>query len=193
MIDINKTDFSEVFSALEKLFERESIIIAIEGGSASGKTTLSNILKEKYNCAVFHMDDFFLRPEQRKEKRLSEAGGNVDRERFEEEILIPLSKNENVLYRRFDCTSKTLLLPIEIKKTNLCIVEGAYSMHPSLQKYYDFSIFLDVSSTLQRERIMKRNAPFLRERFFEEWIPMENKYFAEFDIKNKCNLVINIE
>jgi len=190
---ISKTDYSELFKEIEKRKNDFSTIIAIEGGSASGKTTLSEILKTKYNCAVFHMDDFFLRPEQRTKERLSEAGGNVDRERFEKEVLLPLSKNENVLYKKFDCSSKTILSPVEISKTRLCIVEGAYSMHPELQKYYSFSVFLDISPDTQKNRILKRNKPILQRRFFEEWIPMENKYFSEFDIKNKCNIVINVE
>ena len=156
-----KTDYSELFNEIEKRKNDSSTIIAIEGGSASGKTTLSEILKMKYNCAVFHMDDFFLRPEQRTKERLSEVGGNVDRERFEKEVLLPLSKNENVLYRRFDCSSKTILPTVEISKTRLCIVEGAYSMHPELQKYYSFSVFLDINPDIQKNRILKRNFIFI--------------------------------
>ena len=65
----------------------QPVLVAIDGMSASGKSTLGNLLKEKYQCNLFHMDDFFLRPEQRTKERLSEAGGNVDYKRFQEEIL----------------------------------------------------------------------------------------------------------
>ena len=34
------------------------------------------------------MDDFFLRPEQRRPERFAEPGGNVDRERFAAEVLV---------------------------------------------------------------------------------------------------------
>ena len=48
--------------------EKRRLVVALEGGSASGKTTLAALLQRIYNCAtVFHMDDFFLRPEQRTE------------------------------------------------------------------------------------------------------------------------------
>jgi hypothetical protein len=33
----------------------ERFVVAIEGGSASGKTTLSQILSQVYNCTVFHI------------------------------------------------------------------------------------------------------------------------------------------
>ena len=46
------------------------------------------------------MDDFFLRPEQRTEERLKEVGGNVDRERFLEEVARPLTnKKKSFGYR----------------------------------------------------------------------------------------------
>ena len=49
--------------------ERERVIVAVDGGSASGKTTLGALLQSVYACPVFHMDDFFLRPEQRTPER----------------------------------------------------------------------------------------------------------------------------
>ena len=72
----------QLLSQLDKLLADGPIILAIDGGSASGKTTLSDSLANIYDCTVFHMDDFFLCPEQRTQERYAEPGGNVDRERF---------------------------------------------------------------------------------------------------------------
>ena len=47
------------------LAEKDRVIVAIDGNCASGKTTLTAQLAEHFDCNVFHMDDFFLRPEQR--------------------------------------------------------------------------------------------------------------------------------
>ena len=49
------------------------------------------------------MDDFYLQPHQRTEERLAEPGGNVDRERFLQEVLIPLHEGHDAVYRVFDC------------------------------------------------------------------------------------------
>ena len=171
----------------------ERFVVAIEGGSASGKTTLSQILSQVYDCTVFHMDDYFLRPEQRTPQRFAEPGGNVDRERFLEEVLEPLSRGEIVRYRRFDCSTFTLKEPVEVEPKQLVIVEGAYSMHPELADHYDLSVFLDVSSELQRDRIVKRNGPEMAKRFHDEWIPMEQLYFSKMDVKERCDLVISVK
>lgn len=190
----NQTDiFRPLFAELDRQLAGElPVRLAIEGGSASGKTTLGQILAERYGCTVFHMDDFFLRPEQRTASRFAEPGGNVDRERFLEEVLLPLRRGEKIFYRRFDCATMQLQKPIEIVPGRLVVTEGAYSMHPELAPYYDLSIFLDISPELQHERISHRNTPEKAKRFFTKWIPMEQAYFAAFDIPARCTLRISI-
>ena len=168
-------------------------IVAIEGGSASGKTTLAQLLQDLYGCTVFHMDDFFLRPEQRTPERFAEVGGNVDRERFLEEVLLPLSQGKPVCYRPFDCATQTLEAPVTVTPNRLTVVEGAYSMHPALAPYYTLSVFLNIDSAYQQARILKRNSPAFAKRFFEEWIPLEQRYFSQTQIRERCDLTLPIE
>lgn len=186
--------FLPLFVQIDSMLSNQnSAAIAIEGGSASGKTTLGELLKQLYDCNVFHMDDFFLRPQQRTPERFSEAGGNVDRERFLSEILIPLSKNETISYQPFDCSTFTLSPSRLISPKRLNIIEGAYSMHPLLADYYDYSLFLDITPELQKKRITKRNSPDMAKRFFTEWIPLEEKYFDALHIKEQCSMVLSID
>ena len=57
------TRFDELFKLInEKMAKRERVVLAIDGGAASGKTTLAALISEKYAAAVVHMDDFFLPP-----------------------------------------------------------------------------------------------------------------------------------
>lgn len=63
------------------LAQKDRIIIAIDGKCTAGKTTLAAQLAKEYDCNLFHMDEFFLRPEQRTTVRYTEVGGNVDYER----------------------------------------------------------------------------------------------------------------
>ena len=191
-----KTEYAKfipAFRLIDKLMsEKERVLIAVDGTSAGGKTTFSSLLAQVYDCNVFHMDDFFLREEQRTPERYAEPGGNVDRERFLDEVLLPLSEGMNVNYRKFDCRTFTVLSGETISPKKLSIVEGAYSMHPSLAGYYDAALFVCSSPEVQRERILKRNGD-MAERFFNEWIPLENRYFEAFGIREKCDLVIETE
>ena len=169
----------------ERLPRQERLLLAIDGGSASGKTTLAALLAQRYGCPVFHMDDFFLRPEQRTPQRLAEPGGNVDRERFFSEVLQPLRQGGPASYRRYDCRTGQLLPPVLRQAGQLNVIEGAYSMHPELSALYDLSVFLAVSPETQRRRILQREPAFKQQLFFKKWIPMENRYFQAFSIPER--------
>ena len=158
------------------LTQKDLIIVAIDGKCTSGKTTLASKLEQIYDCNVFHMDDFFLRPEQRTRSRFAEVGGNVDYERFQEEVLLPVRSGRFFSYRTFDCRTFTLSDPIIVTPKRLNIVEGTYSHHPYFGNPYDLKILLTVDDETQRRRILDR-PEFLHKRFFEECIPMENRYF----------------
>lgn len=182
--------FLPLFAQIDRMLQQGKVILAVEGGSAGGKTTLGKLLEQVYDGTVFHMDDFFLRPQQRTYERLAEPGGNVDRERFLAEVLLPLSKNSPIAYRRYDCGTSAIMPSATVMPTRLNIIEGVYSMHPDLAEYYDLSVFLDITPEQQKKRIEKRNSPDMAQRFFAEWIPMEQRYFEAMKVKERCDIII---
>lgn len=174
---------------IDELLSRQGrVLVAIDGKCASGKTTLAARLAECYDCNVFHMDDFFLRPEQRTEERYAQAGGNVDYERFGAEVLEPLKGGAPFSYRPFDCKTLTLSAPVCVVPKPLSIIEGSYSMHPVFGQPYDLTVLLTVTPELQKERILLRPG-HLHNQFFTRWIPMENRYLEEFRIEQRADLI----
>ena len=179
-----------LFSHIDRLLtQKERILLAIDGPCTAGKTTLAGILGERYRCPVLHMDEFFLRPEQRTPQRLAQPGGNVGYERFKEEVLLPLQAGKAFAYRPFSCAARTLTAPVSVPPAPLTVIEGTYSLHPYFDDPYDLRVFLRVDPDTQRQRIGLREA-WKQERFFREWIPMEQAYFTHFDIPSACDLVL---
>jgi len=175
-------------SAAEALLKsRERIILALDGRCASGKTTVAGLLQRETGCTVIHMDDFFLRPEQRTPQRLAQPGGNVDRERFLEQVLLPLKRGLPFSYRPYDCRRQTLGREISIAPAAITVVEGSYCCHPELWEHYDLRVFLTVDPAVQLARIVERNGPDQAAVFREQWIPMEESYFSAFDISRRCH------
>ena len=153
------------------------LIIAIDGRCASGKTTLTQVISEQLDCNVIHMDDFFLRPEQRTPERLNTPGENIDHERFLEEVLIPLSKGLPVKYRPFECHKMDFGNEIFLTPKKINIVEGSYACHHALRGYYDYTFFLTVSEDEQIQRIINREGVEKAKIFMKKWIPLEEEYF----------------
>ena len=165
-------------------------VVAIDGMSASGKTTLGKLLHKEFpESSLIHMDDYFLQPHQRTSERLSEVGGNVDYERFLDEIILHLNDKDGFSYRKFYCQTQLLGSDICVPWKPLVIIEGSYSQHPYFGEAYDLRIFCEISEEEQRNRILKRNGPEMLDRFLNEWIPKENAYFKTYNIKEKSGLL----
>lgn len=186
--------FLKVFAAIDsKLLHQHPLLVAIEGGSASGKTSLAAQLAQVYDANLFHMDDYFLQAHQRTPERLAQFGGNVDYERFRQEVLEPLRAQQPVTLRRFDCTTMELSSPEQVPFKQLNIIEGVYSMRPTLAGFYDVSVFLGIDPHTQAARVLARNRPHMQQRYLNEWIPMENRYFDFYQIASLCDIHIDAE
>lgn len=170
----------------------KQVNIAIDGVCGGGKSTLGRALAKKYDCNLFHMDDFFLRTEQRTPERYAQAGGNVDYERFQKEVLDHLTDRDGLTYRPFDCSRMELGMPRTVSYSRLNIIEGSYSCHPYFGDIYQVRFFVDLPDKAQKERILARNGEEKYRRFVNEWIPMENRYFDVYGIRGKC-IVISLQ
>ena len=184
-MEVNKKIIEAIDRVLEAAGEKQ-VLIAIDGMCGSGKSTLGQTLKEHYDCNLFHMDDFFLRPEQRTSERLAAPGGNVDYERFKEEVLDHIADPEGFTYQLFSCRQMALDAHVTVNYKKLNVIEGAYSLHPYFGEPYDLKIFLKITPEEQLDRILKRNGPEMLERFKNIWIPMENRYFETYKIEQGC-------
>jgi uridine kinase len=184
--------YIELFRRIDALLgSRASVSVAIEGDSGAGKSTLAALVSEVYDCNVFHTDDFFLPPERKTAERLSQPGGNVDYERLRNEVVEGLTSGGPFQYRRYDCRSGVLGAPVRVTPKRLNVVEGVYSLHPALGNIYHLKVFLKADGAVQKRRILMRSGAKLLRRFEDEWIPLENRYFADLNIIERCDLVFH--
>lgn len=187
-------------STLEKAAERilegvtssdaRPYIIAIDGRCGSGKSTLGAYLEETYGFALIRMDDFYLREAQRSEERYAVPGENIDHERFEEEVLKPLTSGRDAMVRAYRFHEKRFLEPYEVKAQGIVVIEGSYAHHPSLAPYCDRKVFLDIDDENRHKRILERNGEEGLKNFIARWIPLEEKYFLGLEIEDKADIVI---
>jgi len=184
---------SGVMSRLQREIEARNdtrLLIAIDGRCASGKTTLALGLQQALGCNVIHMDHFFLPPGLRTEERLSQPGGNIDSERFLREVLEPISAGLAFSYKPFDCRAQSFGESISILPQRLNILEGAYSCHPLFAGSYSLKVFMSISAKEQLERIRRRNGEEAAQVFTEKWIPMEERYFEAYNIRELCDIIV---
>ncbi len=111
-------------------------------------------------------------------------------ERFEEEVLSHLAGEDAFVYRKFHCQDGSYS-DAHCPAGGIRIVEGSYSLHPRFMAAWRrmgaLTVFLSVDEKEQLRRIGERN-PSLVDRFREQWIPMENAYFAAFHVARQADV-----
>ncbi len=189
---MNKS-YKKILSLIKNIKpDKKPFVIAIDGKAASGKSTLTAYLQDQINAEVIHMDDFFLPIALRTKSRLKEQGGNIHYERFIDEVINHLH-HEHFSYKIFDCSIMDFTKEVKIENPKYLIIEGSYALHPKFNHYADLNIFLDIDNETQIKRITKRNDFNKINRFINEWLPMENEYFEHFNIKEKADIIIQID
>lgn len=172
---------------LKQKFKNNTVKIAIEGKSGSGKSTIAMLLLESFDSTVIHVDDFFLDDKMKTKERLDEVGGNINYEALQN-VLNNININKPLKFNKYNCTIKEYEEKIIAKVNKIIFIEGVYSMHPKLYDYYDATIYLDIDETIQLKRLKERETPFKFNKYINEWIPLENIYFEKENIRYKATL-----
>lgn len=174
--------------AMDAILKKQGrVTVAFDGMCGSGKTTLSKRVQALYDAALLHMDDFFLPPHLRTPQRQAEC--NVHAERFQTEVLEPLSEGRAIVYRPFSCQTGDYLPPVSLPPGPVTLIEGTYSCHPCFGSPYDLRVFVETDPEEQARRIRQRN-PERYEAFRTLWIPLENQYFTRHEIRAQAHLLI---
>ncbi len=156
-------------------------ILAIDGMIASGKTTLSHLIKQLFDASVIHMDDFY----QPIERRTDDVAGNINIERLIDDVVVPIQKKKNIEYRRFLCQSQSYDQTKIIPYTNgRYVIEGTYALIEQLNGLYSHRIFLNITTTQRIERITARSKNRVQQ-FIEQWIPREEAYIERYQLRNQ--------
>ncbi|MBE6542605.1 MAG: hypothetical protein E7672_09220 [Ruminococcaceae bacterium] len=185
-----KRELASLLPLILLLKKKESAIIAIDGFCGSGKSTIAAILADLLDANLIHTDDFFLPSSKRKPERYAEPGGNIDYERFYDEVVCNIH-NDMFSHGVFDCSAMQITSAKTYFKKKFTIIEGAYSLHPYFKDYYDVSIFVQTSETEQRKRIIARDGIEYLKMFEDKWIPLEKHYEASFKIRKQVEFLIN--
>lgn len=178
---MHQTQFIE---RLTKRSQKDLYIIAIEGLCGSGKSVLAQKIYQRFGGIVIHMDDFCLPINQRRD----EIAGHIDFQRFQDEILTPLSEGKDLNYHIFDCQHQTYHLCHQAYSP-LVIIEGSYCMHPCLQVDYDVRCFVETDEEIRMQRLKEREKDYF-ETFVAVWQKKEMDYHQAYFISQHCNVLI---
>ena len=202
--NVNKIGFKKSSKVMS------SKIISIVGISASGKSLLSETLRDfiserQPNVSIEILEgDLYFRDQEDIEynQRLKTNYDHpyaIDQDLLEEHLKL-LKSGISIDAPTYDFRKHTRASETtEIKAAELLIVPGALLLHNNRRSsYIDFSIFLDCSLEIALTRRVERDCTkrgrtpeFVEEQFQRDVVPMYHKYVKP--TRNKANLVVQGE
>ena len=167
------------------------LVLALDGRCGSGKTTLANALARQFPASVvLHTDDFYLPPAQCAHGWEQTPCANMDLARLRDEALRPAYAGQPVQYRAYSCREGAYQPAQELPTQPLVILEGSYSHHPLLTGYETLRVFVTCSKDEQVRRLQEREGERYAN-FAARWIPLEEGYFAKYQIAENADFVVD--
>ena len=176
-----------------KLRTQQRVLLCLDGPCGSGKTTMAQQLAAITEAACVPMDDFYTPHPLKTPERLAQPGGNADVERLLSEFLLPWREHGSGRYRPYLCAEDRFGEPIEVPARPLTILEGSYSLHPSIAKHADIRVFLTIDEKEQLRRLLIREGAEGLQSFQRRWIPLEKAYHQAFSLPDEQCLIVDAQ
>src|SRR4051812_36624804 len=176
----------------ERLGTSKVVVVALDGMSAAGKSTLAEALRVRLDAALVHADDFYRDLPEEERRRLSPAEGVMfyfDWERMRDEAIQRLAQGKSASFRCFDWADGEGLQtePISVEPRPIVIVEGVYTGRPELRPLVDLAVLIETTSDERKRRRRSRHDPSEWE---ARWDAAERYYFSTVCPPESFDLVV---
>jgi uridine kinase len=181
-----------VVEAVRRLLDElgPPIVIALDGRSGAGKSTMAATLVDHLPATVIPTDDFFAADitnagwdERTAAERARDA---IDWRRMRESALEPLLAMRPARWHPFDFSAGMRadgtygMAPKAVRRepAPVVILDGPYSARPELADVIDLCVLVNVSASTRLARLAAREHPAFLAAWHDRWDAAEAYYFA---------------
>lgn len=180
-------------------------IVAIDGLSGSGKTTMVEQLRDlSKDVVVFHIDDFIVERSKRYGTGESEAmeyyALQWDVDLLVKTLFKPLQERQTKLtlpYYERD-RDEVINRTVEIAPNALVLIEGIFLLREEWRRYFDYIVYIDCPREVRYERALHRDTYIgdLAERldkYTRRYWPGEAHYVKTINPKAKADHIVQAD
>ena len=179
--------------AAERLRSRAGVLVAVDRGTGSGKSTFARRLQNAsaagggIDCAVVHLDHFF-RTRRERGSRLARVE-DTDWRRLRDEVILPLRAGRSARFQLYDWPQDRLRRWQTVQPAGVVIVDGVSSLRRELAHYYDLAIWFACPREQRIARLAGRGDTPPEE--IEYWLPSEDAYLTAHAPRQRAHLVVD--
>lgn len=192
---VQRLSIDRVIATIAELVDEagsDVTIIAVDGHSAAGKSTLAQRLAGRLGAAIIETDDFYRVLDPQVRERLDARGGvglYYDWQRLRE-VLATIRAQGIASFEPYDWDRNRLSdRPLTVGPTRLAILEGLFAARPELADKIDISVLVESSSSVRAARQHERADA--SEEWFERWDAAERLYFQQVRPPDSFDFVVS--
>lgn len=178
----------------------KNLLIGIDGGSSSGKSTLARMIRDKFGATLLPRDNYYRRqddipPEERKNVNYDHPEA-FDNELFVEH-LCSLKNGKDISSPVYDYeTHNRSSESIHIIPSEIIVVDGIMLLqNEGLRNCFDFKVFVDcdeqtrLARRIARDTVERgRKVEDIKKQFYTTVQPMHELYIEPF--RNEADMII---
>ncbi len=179
--ELNSSSVAQIVTRIATLEPRLGgcVLIAIDGRSCSGKTTLAHELYEALGATVVHLEYLYH----------GWDGLEAGIETAVAQVLEPMSRGENAVVPQWDWYSGGWGEPLPVSVPAVLIVEGVGAGSASVRTYASLTIWLELPEADRRARAQVRDWETFAEHW-DDWAAQEDQLFARERLPDHADLVL---
>lgn len=166
-------------AATDEVTDR-TVIVAIDGRSGAGKTSLAQLVAERLAAPVVHMDHIYP----------GWDGLAAALPVLADEVLIPLRSGKSGVFRRWDWAAGEHGGELEVPVAPFVVVEGCGSSVGPAGQLADLRVWLDADTEQRRARGLTRDAGSFDEQW-DSWAQQEDELFEADQTREHADLVFD--
>lgn len=154
-------------------------LVAVDGPSGAGKTTLADALASRLGAPVVHMDDLYPGWDGLRESRLRVADWVAD----------PLRDGLPPRYRRWDWARSEYGEWVQVEPSEVVVLEGCGSGALDCADALSLLVWVEADEPVRRQRGLRRDPGYAD--FWERWGRQEREVFAQDRTRERADVVVD--
>jgi len=183
----------------------QRLVVAIDGRSGSGKSTVAEVVAQAIGAVIVPCDDFFAanvsNAEWDRRPPAQRAADAIDWRRLTREAIEPLRAGRAARWFAFDFlagprddgTYPLQRTPTELTPKPVLLLDGAYSARPELADVLDLSVLVEAAPSTREARLAAREAADFLRQWHARWDPAEEYYFGRVRPRSAFDVVLQTD
>lgn len=195
-----------VFQYNTRLDKNRPLIVAIDGLSGAGKTTLTKEIESKlskiHNVKVLHIDDHIVENSKRYNTGYEEWYEYYvlqwDTEKLVDELFAKIHNHSMEIMLPFynKTTDRTITKKVTFEAKDIILVEGIFLQREQWQGFFDYKIYIDCPKAIRYERVLNRdlyigNTEAIINKYKRRYWPAEEYYMNKVNPIKKADIVVH--